>query len=281
MRIKQAIAILAVMVGGLGFALTQTGFRALVFSGGVTAETRGWRLADELGCLQCHGGWGEGGVANPGAGDIPALADFAFLMDVHSLDELREWILDGAPERIRNQDGFAASKQKRALSMPAYRGRISERELRDLIAWYHAIASTVYPVDETAIAGYKAAKEHGCFACHGIGGRFDVPNRGSLVGRIPAWNGPDFHELARDETEIREWIEDGMPARLAESALARFFLARQTLEMPAYRGKIPAGDVDAIVAYIQWLRDPEAPGHEPDFSERGETSFDLGFEETY
>jgi len=280
-KLKYGIAVLAIGIGGLGLALTSTGFRSLVFSGGVTAETRGWRLADELGCIRCHGNWGRGGVPNPGVSAIPELADFAFTMSVGSESELREWILDGAPARLREKPGYEASKAERAVVMPAYRGKISDGELEDLIAWYNVIASTVYPDDETAVSGYEAAERHGCFSCHGTGGRFDMPNGGSLVGRIPAWNGDDFTELARDEAEIRAWILDGMPQRLRDHPLAGLFLDHQMLAMPAYRDLIPERDIDAIVAYIHWLRDPTAPGHEPDYSEPGEAGFDLGFEDDY
>ena len=280
-KLKYGLAALAVLVGAFGFAMTHERARALVFSRGVTAETRGWRLADELGCIRCHGNWGRGGVPNPGVSEIPELADFAFTMAVGSESELREWILDGASARVRARPGFEAAKANRAVVMPAYRGRIDASELEDLIAWYNVIACTVYPDDAEAVAGYEAAERHGCFACHGTGGRFDVPNRGSFVGRIPAWNGRDFAELARDEAEIRAWILDGVAPRFRDHPIASRFLAHQMMTMPAYRDLIPAEDVDAIVAYIRWLRDPLAPGHVPDYAGPGETGFDLGFEDDY
>jgi hypothetical protein len=68
------------------------------------------------------------------------------------------------------------------------------------------------------------------------------------------WDGLDFTELAADDAEIREWILDGRPARLQRNPIARFFMDRQALRMPAFRGHIETKDVEAIVAYIRWLR---------------------------
>lgn len=255
--------------------LLWTPARARLLSSGPSPETRGWRLAQELGCFHCHGPEARGGVPNPGHGKIPGLSDFGFLMSVHSEVELREWILEGAPREERAKPGFAAARAQRA-AMPAYAGRLSEAELGDLLAWYHVTAGTIYPRDPEAQKGYEAATRLGCFSCHGVGGRLDLPNPGSLAGRIPSWHGEDFAELARDEEEIRAWILDGCPPRLKQHPLARRFLERQVVAMPAYRGRIQEADLTAILAYIRWLRDPSQDGHQPrfatPFTEQGDLS---------
>jgi mono/diheme cytochrome c family protein len=248
-----------------GVGLTRSGLRSALFSHGPSPETRGYSVAREQGCFHCHGAWGQGGAPNPGANTIPSFQDFTFMMSITDEYELREWILDGAPERLREHPDFESLKQQRALHMPAYRDRITDDQLELLLTCYNGISGTITPGVPAAKQGYTVALQSGCFACHGIGGRFDSPNPGSFVGRIPAWHGPDFADLAANDAEIREWILDGKSSRLERNPIARWFLQRQTIQMPAYRNQLTDGDVDAILAYIQWLRDTSAPGHKPKF----------------
>jgi hypothetical protein len=42
-----------------------------------------------------------------------------------------------------------------------------------------------------------------------------VPNIGTTEGEIPAWDGGMAMMYVKDEKEIREWILDGRPWRLA------------------------------------------------------------------
>jgi hypothetical protein len=79
-------------------------------------------------------------------------------------------------------------------------------------------------------------------------------NPRSLKGYVPSWDGPDFPDLARDEAETREWILDGSPRRLRDHPVAAFFLKRQVLKMPAYRGSIDDAQLARLVDYIRWLR---------------------------
>jgi hypothetical protein len=94
----------------------------------------------------------------------------------------------------------------------------------------------------------------GCEGCHGLGGRFARPNPGSLKGYVPPWDGDDFPELVRDRTEFGEWAERGISRRFEANPVARFFLRRAALRMPAYRTHLAPGDVDTLWTYVQWLR---------------------------
>ena len=76
--------------------------RALALSLEETPAVRGQRLADSLGCFSCHGPAGVGGTHNPGSeeGEVPAFGEQTQMMYVKGADDLREYILDGAPARI-------------------------------------------------------------------------------------------------------------------------------------------------------------------------------------
>ena len=58
-----------------------------------------WR--SELGCFTCHGPGGRGGVHNPGseAGEVPSFHEGTIMMYAHDDQDLREYILDGAPAK--------------------------------------------------------------------------------------------------------------------------------------------------------------------------------------
>ncbi len=213
---------------------------------------RGARLAAERGCLACHGPAGR--LADPdgarGLGTVPSFEHEDLTAYARNEGEIREWILDGKPRRLRDaQDGEPES----VLQMPAWRDRLSPGEVEHLVAYVKAV-SDFDAVPEAVAAGRDTAARLGCFACHGPQGRGDTPNPGSLKGHIPSWTGRDFLELARDEGEIREWIRDGSARRLRDHPVATFFLRRQAIRMPAYGDRVREDEVRQIIAYIGWLR---------------------------
>jgi mono/diheme cytochrome c family protein len=205
---------------------------------------RGADLALSLGCLGCHGG----------TGDSPQLPrPFPDLDDVER-ETLREWILDGMPRRVRQDPDLRAALEAAAIQMPAWRERLSASQVDELIAYLRALAEADLPENPAIRTGYAVAERLGCFRCHGPGGRGAGRNPGSLKGYIPPWDGGDFAELVVDEAELREWILAGRPRRLQANPLARFFLDRQAIRMPAFRGRITEEELRALEAYIGWLR---------------------------
>ncbi len=216
------------------------------------AVQRGARLAADRGCLACHGPAGR--LSDPdgalGVGSVPSFEHDDVRAYAKTEAEIREWILDGRPRRLREAD---AGEAEPVLRMPAWRGRLSASEVEELVAYVKAVSEFETPPDEVA-EGRDAAARLGCFACHGPQGRFDTPNPGSLKGYIPAWSGRDFPELARDDGEIREWIRDGSPKRLRDNSVAAFFLRRQAIRMPAYGDRVSEDEVRRISAYIGWLQ---------------------------
>lgn len=217
---------------------------------------RGYRVADTKGCFACHGPGGLRGMADPGHGldEVPPLAGGLVTMYAKDEGELREWILDGAPRRIRDDPAQWKLRERAVIQMPAWRGLIEGQELEDLVAYVKAVSDLETPQEEQAGAGRKTAERFGCFNCHGPQGRGNLPNLLSFKGLIPAWDGPDFTELARDEGEIREWILYGRPRRLQEQPAARFFLDRQPIKMPAYQGHVTDAELAELLAYIRWVR---------------------------
>ena len=215
---------------------------------------RGWRVAEAHGCFNCHGPGGRTGQEDPGEGigGVPTFTKDDLEGYAKDEQEIREWILDGVPQRLRvpAEDATEAS----LIRMPAFRGVLTEAELDDLVAYVKAVGDLETPADARAEEGRQAAERLGCFGCHGPQGRGSPSNPRSLKGYIPSWDGRDFPELARDDAEVIEWILDGRPRRLQDDPVARRFLDRQVVQMPAYRGRIAPDDVDRIVHYIRWLR---------------------------
>ncbi len=253
----------------------------------LTPEIRGYQLAEELGCHGCHGPRGTGGVNNPRAGfagttgEIPAWDGGNAMMYVKSEDEVREWILDGRPWRLVLRDSLEARARADSdsaspfpepgkvelrtsriatvsppLRMPAYRGVVNDDELEDLVAYYKAVA--VFSDDADAMPsdareGYAVARDTGCFGCHGPGGLVGAKNPRSFKGYIPPWRGADFHDLVRNDDELRAWIQDGYIARIVENRVGLWFQSRQMLKMPAYREVLADSSVDDVISYIHWI----------------------------
>jgi mono/diheme cytochrome c family protein len=221
----------------------------------LTAPERGRRIAEATGCFSCHGPEGTKGVANPGRTDL-TVPSFSSTLMMYAKDagEVREWIEDGSTETKRASQTWRAERAKGALRMPGFEKRLTAREIDDLVAFVLASAGDPAPEDSLPAAGLETARALGCFGCHGTGGRFARPNPGSFKGYVPPWDGPDFPELVASRGEFDEWVESGVSERFKSNAAASFFLKRAALHMPHYRTHLQPGDLDALWAYVTWLR---------------------------
>lgn len=219
------------------------------------AIQRGRRLAGELGCFACHGPGGRGGVANPGSktGEVPSYHEGTPMMFAHGDDDLRAYILDGAPAAKAERPSYRAEMAAQAIRMPAFRGVVSEAEVDALVAFIRAASGLLEPPDGPAARGAELAIANGCFACHGDMGSGGLPNPGSLKGYIPGFGGADYDELVRDDAELRGWIAEGNIPRLRDDPLAAYFLDRQRIKMPAYERFLSAEEIEAVAAYVRWL----------------------------
>lgn len=229
--------------------------RDLVLETEVTAARRGYNVALDSGCFSCHGPDGRGGVGNPGSkdGTVPAFVGGEPMMWVESEEELREYILDGAPRRLRERPRYRQQLEKQLLRMPAYRSYLSDAQVEDLVAYIRAVSGLVAPPGELELAGRDLAYQLGCFDCHGPMGAGGVGNPGSLKGYIPGWWGKDYRDLVRSDEELREWIEEGRLRRLEANPIARRFTRGQRIQMPAYKGLLDEEQLRALMAYVKWV----------------------------
>lgn len=224
-----------------------------------TPALRGQVIAAKLGCFTCHGVDGRGGVADPGSrsGMISGWDGAAVSALAVNEGEIREWILDGQPARLK--EVAVPTLHAPLMPMPAYRNRISENELTDLLVYFRAVSAFDTNITSLAYEGRHEATKLGCFACHGPGGIGGAMNPGSFKGHIPAWDGEEYGEIVRDEGELREWIMEGHPERLWNNPAARHFLEEQVVQMPAYHRVIADDQLTKIMGYIQWRRAPRKP----------------------
>lgn len=224
---------------------------------------RGRQIAVSLGCFACHGAEGRGGGANPGARReaIPGFTGSTLMMYVHEEAEIREYILDGRPDRLADDPDYRAEMEAQAIHMPSYRGRISADDLDLLVVYVRIVSGMIEPKDEQARRGLEVAARTGCFGCHGPLGMGGRDNPRSLKGYIPGFAGEDFRDLVRDDAELREWIREGRLERLESHPVASWFTRRQVIQMPGYKRFLRDDEIDALVALLRWI---QAGGPEKD-----------------
>jgi mono/diheme cytochrome c family protein len=222
------------------------------------AAERGRRLAEQTGCFGCHGPEGTRGTANPGRSDrtVPTYTGDV-MMYADSAELIREWIRDGVTAKRAASQTWREQRDKGTLRMPAFKHRLSAPQIEDLVAFV-TVMSEPEPADPVAARGQRRAEALGCFGCHGPGGGLARPNPGSLKGYVPSWDGADFPELVKDRAEFGQWVEHGVSERFDKNPLARFFLRRAVLKMPAFERHLGPADVDTLWRYLQWSR---TPGH--------------------
>ena len=138
--------------------------------------------------------------------------------------------------------------------MPAYEAELSETEIADLVAFTSAVERVELPGSEVAAKGREAAWKYGCLVCHGVEGSGGLDNPGSLGGFVPGFLGANFEHMVRDQAEFREWVADGTSSRLEANPLARYFMRRQRVQMPAYGEQNADEAIDWMWVWIQEMR---------------------------
>jgi len=249
MRVLRPLVVLVVLAGAVG--------AWFVLRPKLPAAERGRRLAERQGCFACHGPAGTRGTPNVGRTDrtVPTFAG-DLMMYADNAHDVREWITDGVTAKKRESKTWREQRDAGALRMPAFGRSLSPRQISDLVAYVMVVSDSPEPADSLARAGRDRVKALGCTGCHGFGGRLARPNPGSLKGYVPSWDGEDFPELVATEHEFGEWVEKGVSKRFASNPVARFFLDRARLRMPAFDRHLVKGDLPALWAYVRWLRSP-------------------------
>lgn len=240
-----------ILLAGAGLVLWLTFLRP-----NLPPAEKGRRLAEKLGCFACHGPEGIRGTNNPGRTDqtVPSY-EGALMMFATSESDIREWIKFGVPAKRAKSESWQKEKEAGVLKMPAFGERLSEKEIDYLVEFVKAVNGWEKPQESLAQRGLNRAEELGCFGCHGAGGRLARPNSGSLKGYVASWVGPDFEELVKNKEEFNEWVTDGVCKRLEKNPIAKYFLNRAVLKMPAFEKHLQPGDLEAIWAYVRWLRE--------------------------
>jgi mono/diheme cytochrome c family protein len=230
--------------------------RNVVLGVEVTAAERGYQVAMNAGCFNCHGPNGVGGVKNPGSadGEVPGFAGGTPMMWVKSEQELREYVLNGAPARKLADPRYKKEMAAQLLAMPAYRTYLNYHQVDDLIVYLRAVSGLITPTDELAAGGQELAYRYGCFNCHGPMGAGTSRNIGSLKGYIPGWWGNDFRDLVHSDEELRGWIHDGEIERIRDHPIGRYFVRSQRVFMPAYHDFMPEKDLTALMRYVRWVK---------------------------
>jgi len=229
--------------------------RDFVLSSETSSAARGRHVAATLGCFNCHGPEGRGHVPNLGSkfDTVPGFGEQTLMMFAKSDEELRDYILDGAPHRRQKSSSYQEDMDAQAIRMPAFRGWVGDRDVDALVAYLRSVSGLIRPSDEVAARGEQLAGRFGCFACHGEMGMGGRPNPGSLKGYVPGFVGNDFHELVRSDDELMTWLREGALPRISENIIGRHFFQQQRIHMPAYKRFASEQDLQAVAAYVRWL----------------------------
>lgn len=201
------------------------------------------------GCAACHLPAQGVEIRNPGSrlGTVPSLWGGNVMMYAKSLPEVETYIRLGHPvERTPPADQL--------IRMPAFKKRLSSATILNLARYVWAAGGMHVPDEGPVARGYDLAVKNGCFSCHGVAGSGGRRNPGSFKGYIPGWLGSDYAELVRSDGELGEWIRTGTVQRLESSRIARFFMRRQVLHMPAFGPRLSSGELDDLQVFIKWQR---------------------------
>jgi len=244
-RIALAGTVLASAAAVLALPAMRTWWRWREANGLVRAA----RTFSREGCAACHLPAYGVEIRNPGSrlGTVPSLWGGNVMMYAKNISEVEAYIRLGHPAgRTLPADQL--------IRMPAFEKRLSAVAIRRLARYVWA-ANGMHVPDEGAVArGYDLAVKNGCFSCHGVAGSGGRRNPDSFKGYIPGWLGPDYAELVRSDGELDEWIGTGTVQRLETSRIARFFMRRQILRMPAFGPRLSSGEMDDLKAFVGWQR---------------------------
>jgi len=158
------------------------------------------------------------------------------MMYAKTPDEIHEWI----PQRRHEPRGRRVPRGERTASagvlrMPAFKGRMSERAMDDLVAYVMAASACRKPTIRFRGTGWNAPSNSGLCRVSWPGREAGAIQPRLDKGYVPSWDGADFPELVRDSSEFRQWVEHGVSRRFETNPIASFFLRRAVLKCPPTR----------------------------------------------
>ncbi len=103
----------------------------LKIPGAESPVQRGKAVFKKYGCAGCHGLDGQGGVPNPNAKTAQQVPGLKYVSEGYTKDELKKRILDGQ----REIPALDPKKAPPPLYMPAWRTRLTEGEVNDLVEY--------------------------------------------------------------------------------------------------------------------------------------------------
>jgi mono/diheme cytochrome c family protein len=184
---------------------------------------------------------------------------------------LNEWIAKGVTA------GEAENHKRLFIQMPAYGGFMSPSEIDAVSAWILSDAvrlsqgagpaKIALPAEQEIaqlaperllVLGDALSRKHGCYQCHGELGQGGIENPASFKNAIPGFFGSDFRDLTDggNRDEILYWIDHGR-GRAVESGwtgtLAKRFLDRQAIDMPAYGEHLSSTEKGILTDYLLYL----------------------------
>lgn len=101
----------------------------------MTPVERGKAVFKKYGCAGCHGPEGKGGVPNPNAKTGQQVPKLIYVSEGYTKAELKKRILNGQHEIF----ALDPSRPAPPLYMPAWRGKIAEGELDDLVEFLFSL----------------------------------------------------------------------------------------------------------------------------------------------
>jgi mono/diheme cytochrome c family protein len=111
------------------------------------AARPGRELAVSLGCFNCHGRDGAGGVQNPGSlkGYVPGWLGSDFEELVRDESELREWIQKGGIQRLAENPAARAFLERQTVQMPPFQTLLDPEKLDHLVIYIQSLRSRREP----------------------------------------------------------------------------------------------------------------------------------------
>ena len=222
-------------------------------------EPRTARLpgGQEKGCFTCHGPGGTRGMADPGHGldEVPSFAGGLITMYAQTEAEIREWILDGLPAPRAQRPAADEAARRRADPHAGLGGLLSATaRWTDLVAFVKAVSDFEKPRDGRRRRAGRWRSDWAASTATVRRAAGSMPNVRAFKGYIPSWDGADFAELVPGRRRDPGVDPGRRPARGCARPAARWFLERQPIQMPAYRGQLTEDEVERIMDYMRWLR---------------------------